>query len=290
VKLPNLAVRVLFAVVAIPIVLGAVWQGDAALVLMLAVASALGAREFCKLAEGAGHHPFSGFALLLAFALPFAVRDMMEGSFTPPIFALATVIVLIVLAGALFFRTAEQRPIGAAATTILAVLYTAGTLSFAYALRHHNYVIGAPAGTALVMFPVIIAWATDTAAYFAGKALGRRKLMPSVSPNKTVEGAVFGVIGAVIVALFYVRYALEPYAQLTMSRTTTITITIVISLAAQIGDLVESAFKREAGVKDSSHLIPGHGGVLDRLDSLLFTIPVTYFVLTFPHVLIPVFR
>jgi len=290
VKLPNLVTRVLFAVVAIPIVLWAVWQGDLPLALLLALASGLAAWEFCRLAEGAGHQPFTAGAVVVAALLPLSVRGIMDGTFAPPVFALGAVLVLAVLAAALLGRRVDQRPLGAAAATVLAVLYPAGSLCFAYALRYHNYVIGAAGGTALLMFPMVIAWATDTAAFFAGKAFGRRKLMPAVSPNKTVAGAVGGLLFAVLVGVLYVRYALVPYASLTITSANTITITIIISLAAQIGDLVESQFKREAGVKDSSHLIPGHGGVLDRLDSLFFTIPVTYFLLTFPHVLIPVFR
>jgi phosphatidate cytidylyltransferase len=290
VKLPNLVTRVLFAVVAIPIVLWAVWQGGTPLVLLLATASALASWEFARLARGAGHQPFVIVIVIVAFLLPIAARGVIEGTFTPPVFALGIVIVLGVLAAALFFRRPDQRPVGAAATTVLAVLYPAGSLSFAYALRYHNYVIGAAGGTALLMFPMVVAWATDTAAFFVGKAFGRRKLMPAVSPNKTVAGAVGGLIFAVLVSLFYVRYALIPYASLTMTMPMTMTVALLVSASAQIGDLVESQFKREAGVKDSSHLIPGHGGVLDRLDSLFFTIPVTYFLLTFPHVLIPVFR
>jgi len=174
--------------------------------------------------------------------------------------------------------------------TLFAVLYTGGTLSFAYGLRYHIYVIDARAGSVLLLFPLVITWITDTAGFFAGRALGKRKLMPAVSPAKTVAGAVAGLIAAMLVAWGYVVWVLAPYASLAMAPLTALAVGAAISVMAQVGDLAESVLKREAGVKDSSHLIPGHGGVLDRLDSLFFAIPGMFFLLTLPHVLIPVVR
>ncbi len=288
--LSNLAVRVLFAAAAIPVVLAAVWLGGDALAVLLAVASALAAWEFCRLAHAGGYTPFSGAAIVVAGLTPLAVRGYQAGDFVPPVLSLGAIGVVGVLTAALFARGPTRRALGAAAVTILAVLYTAGTLSFAYALRYHNYVIEARAGTALLFYPLVLAWSTDTAAFFAGRALGRRKLMPAVSPGKTVEGAVGGLVVAMLVSWAYGRGVLVPYANLAMAPWTALAVGAIVSVATQIGDLVESMLKREAGVKDSSHVIPGHGGVLDRLDSLFFALPVTYFVFTFPHVLIPVMR
>ena len=103
--------------------------------------------------------------------------------------------------------------------------------------------------------------------------------MPSVSPGKTVSGAIGGLVVSVLATWLYVRYALQPVAQLAFTTTGTIVFGLVISVAAQVGDLVESLLKREAGVKDSSNLIPGHGGVLDRLDSLFFVLPTAHVLL-----------
>ena len=152
-------------------------------------------------------------------------------------------------------------------------------LPFGYALRHHRFVIEHAAGTALVLFPVILTWASDIGAYFVGRALGKAKLIPSVSPGKTRAGAVGALVITMAVALAYNTQVLRPWAQLALAPWTALAFGAVISVAAQVGDLAESLLKREAGVKDSSHLLPGHGGILDRLDSLFFVLPVAYLIL-----------
>jgi phosphatidate cytidylyltransferase len=290
VPLPNLAKRVLFAVVAIPVVIAAVWFGGDALALLLAVASALAAWELTRLARAAGYTPFSGAAIAMAGLLPIAVRGYVIGAFAPPLLALGFMVLLALVAAMLFRRAPDQHPLGAAAITFFAVLYTGGTLSFAYGLRYHMYTITAAAGTALLIFPLVITWATDTAAFFAGRAFGRRKLMATVSPAKTFEGAIGGLIVAMLVAWGYMLWVLVPAASLAMRPVVAVLVGAAISIAAQIGDLAESLLKREAGMKDSSQLIPGHGGVLDRLDSLFFAIPAAFFIFTLPSVLIPVVR
>jgi phosphatidate cytidylyltransferase len=131
----------------------------------------------------------------------------------------------------------------------------------------------------------VLTWASDIGAYFVGRTVGGRKLLPAVSPGKTVSGALGGLAATILVSWLYVRYALAPVASLTMTLPATIAFGLVISIAAQVGDLTESLLKREANVKDSSRLIPGHGGLLDRLDSLLFVLPVAY--LLFGWLLLP---
>ena len=288
--LPNLAKRVLFAVVAIPVTIAAVWYGGDALALLLAVASALSAWELSRLARAAGYAPFAGAATALAGLLPIAVRGYATGAFAPPVLALGMVVLLALVTAMLFRRSASEHPLGAAASTFFAILYTGGTLSFAYGLRYHMYTIDPAAGTALLVFPLVITWVTDTAAFFAGRAFGKRPLAPNVSPAKTVEGALGGLLAAMLVAWGYMLWVLVPTASLAMRPAVAILVGAAISVAAQIGDLAESLLKREAGVKDSSQLIPGHGGVLDRLDSLFFAIPAAFFIFTFPNVLIPVVR
>ncbi len=125
-------------------------------------------------------------------------------------------------------------------------------------------------GAKLVMFVCLLVWAADSGAYFAGKSFGKRKMAPAVSPNKTIEGLVGGIITAVIVAwifadLFDIQFT-SPFHMIVITL-----VTVVISV---LGDLVESMFKRVSGVKDSSNLIPGHGGILDRIDSLTAAFPV----------------
>src|SRR5699024_7911628 len=118
-----------------------------------------------------------------------------------------------------------------------------------------------------------IVWATDTGAYFVGRSLGKRKLMPAISPKKTIEGALGGIICASIVAIIF--QLVKPFS---VSLITVIGVTILASIAAQLGDLVTSAFNRHFNVKDSGTILPGHGGILDRFDSLLFVLPFLYVI------------
>ncbi|WP_164668964.1 phosphatidate cytidylyltransferase [Virgibacillus doumboii] len=123
-----------------------------------------------------------------------------------------------------------------------------------------------------IFYVLVVIWATDTGAYFAGRLVGKRKLWPKISPNKTVEGAIGGIVLACLVAVIF--HIIQPVAE---SMLIVIGVTVLISVFGQIGDLVESALKRHYGVKDSGDLLPGHGGILDRLDSLLFVLPILHF-------------
>jgi phosphatidate cytidylyltransferase len=136
------------------------------------------------------------------------------------------------------------------------------------------------AGGLLLLLPILLTWASDIGAYAVGRTLGKHKLIPSVSPGKTVEGAMGALVTSVLVAWLYVRFILSPATQLGFTPWGVVLFGLIVSVAAQIGDLAESLLKREAGVKDSSRIIPGHGGVLDRFDSLLFVLPVAYVLLS----------
>ncbi|PMJ94787.1 phosphatidate cytidylyltransferase [Vibrio sp. 10N.261.55.A7] len=134
-------------------------------------------------------------------------------------------------------------------------------------------------GAKLVLFVCLIVWAADSGAYFAGRSFGKRKMAPSVSPNKTIEGLIGGIITAVIVAWFTAGWFELEFS----SATAMIVITLITVIISVLGDLVESMFKRVSGIKDSSNIIPGHGGILDRIDSLTAAFPVfalLYFVLS----------
>ena len=216
--------------------------------------------------------------LAFAAAVPLLVQSAYEGVYLVPV-AVVMVAVLALVAVAIWQRGVDGRPLAAVAVTLFGVVYTGGTLSFAYALRYHRWTIGAAAGTALLFLPVVLTWASDTGAYFVGRAIGRRKLIPAVSPGKTVEGAIGGLVASVLATWLYVAFVLRPVGHLSLTPSGMVIFGVLLSAAAQLGDLAESLFKREAGVKDSSRLIPGHGGVLDRVDSLLFALPVAYFLL-----------
>jgi phosphatidate cytidylyltransferase len=286
VALSNLAARVLVAVVAIPLVAGAVFVGGLLLAVLLGVVSALAARELYGIAEHGGYTPLAHAGTVLAFLLPIAVHFFHEGRFVPPEIALGAIVIIALFTLALFRRTPEQHPLGAVAVTLLGVFYTAGFLTFAYALRYHNYVVTARAGSALVFYPFVLTWISDTAGFFVGRAFGRAKLMPSVSPGKTRAGAIGALLFCMLASWAYAQWVLVPYASLGMRAGIALALGAAIGASVQIGDLVESLLKREGGVKDSSHLIPGHGGVLDRIDGMLFALPVAYFLFTFPHVLL----
>ncbi|MFC4023119.1 phosphatidate cytidylyltransferase [Oceanobacillus longus] len=124
-----------------------------------------------------------------------------------------------------------------------------------------------------ILYAFFIIWATDTGAYLFGRAFGKRKLWPTISPNKTVEGAIGGIVLACVVAVIF--HLVNPFPH---SYMIVIGVTIVASIFGQVGDLVESALKRNYGVKDSGKLLPGHGGILDRFDSLLFVLPLLHFI------------
>ncbi|MDQ3996638.1 MAG: phosphatidate cytidylyltransferase [Gemmatimonadota bacterium] len=280
--------RVLFAVVAAPLGIWILLAGDWPLAALLAVASALAAWEFYRMARAAGTNPFGDVGAALAGLVPLAVHAHYLELYTVRS-SHAAVVLLAVLAATIWVRGVRGRPLTSAAVTVLGILYTGGLLSFAYALRYHDTVryydalpVGSRAqlagvaispGGALLLMPVLLTWASDIGAYFVGRAIGGPKLIPAVSPSKTIAGAVGGLLVSVAVTWLAMRYLLRPAAQLGFSPLGTIVFGAVVSGAAQVGDLFESLLKREAGVKDSSALIPGHGGVLDRFDSLLFALP-----------------
>ena len=271
----ELAKRILAALVAAPLALIVIYLGALPLAAFLAALSAGCAWEFYRIAAAGGLEPLDPLGIPLAGAVPLVVYAATIGLYRPTL-AVPAVVLLVILAVVIWARGTQRRPLGAAAATVMGVLYTGGLLSFGYALRHHPYAIGDRAGTALVAFPLVLTWASDIGAFFVGRAIKGRKLIPAVSPGKTVSGALGGLVATVVVSWVYARFTLRPVALLTMTTAATILFGAVISIAAQIGDLVESLLKREANVKDSSRLIPGHGGLLDRLDSLLFVLPVAY--------------
>lgn len=282
----ELAKRVAFGVVAAPVALAIVLAGGAPLAGLLAIASAIAAWELFRIARAGGHAPFADLGAALAGIVPLAVHATFLGLLQPRYSYFAAVL-LVLLGLSIWARGANGKPLGAVAVTVLGVLYTGGLLSFGYAIRYHDYAVGGvslgsipiAAGGILLGLPLVLTWATDTGAYFVGRTVGGRKLIPAVSPGKTVSGAIGGVVTSVFVTWLYVTFLLRPSAQLAMTTTSIIVFGVIVSVAAQVGDLVESLLKREAGVKDSGALLPGHGGVLDRLDSLFFVLPTAHLLL-----------
>ena len=269
----------LVAAVGIPVTVAAGYAGGLVLASLLAVLAGVGAWELFRLTRARGTPALEAIGIPLAALMPLGAHAMRLGWLDAPLAAGGAV--FVALCGAvLWARSPDERPLGSVAITTFGVLYAGATLAYAYALRHHRFVVEPAAGAVLVFFPIALTWVSDSGAYFVGRAVGRKKLMPRVSPGKTVAGAIGAVVTAMIAAWLYNDFVLRAVAQLALAPWTALVFGAVISIVGQVGDLVESLFKREAGVKDSSSVFSAHGGVLDRLDSLYFAIPVAYLILS----------
>jgi phosphatidate cytidylyltransferase len=288
----ELARRVAVAGVGIPVVLGALWAGGWVLGVLVSVVAFLAAWEFYRLTATRGVRPFaemgaaaSGAVVLLATAHP-TLWDA-----APPVLVVLLAVTLASLAGAAWLRWPGGEPLEAVSVTVTGVVYTGVTLAFVPILRQLTDTVPGAAtaerwqAAAFVLLPLLVTWVGDSAAYFGGKAFGRRKLAPAQSPGKTVAGGVAGLVGAVAAAMAVSALALGRVPTLTVDLVTAAWIGLVLGVAAQVGDITESVLKRQAGVKDSGALLPGHGGMLDRVDSLLFTVPATWGLLLLAGVL-----
>jgi len=179
-----------------------------------------------------------------------------------------TALVLAVLVYTLATYQDVTTTLNDAAVVALGVFYVGWLLGHLILLR------GLEQGEYLVFFLFLVTWACDTGAYYFGKGFGRRKLAPRVSPNKTIEGAVGGLVASILAAVLAQQWFL-PFLSIADS----VFLGVLLSVLGQFGDLTESMFKRAAGVKDSGHFLPGHGGILDKMDSLIFTTPSFYYYL-----------
>jgi phosphatidate cytidylyltransferase len=292
--LSNLTIRILVAAVGIPLVLALTLAGGFYFLLFVAVISTIGLNEFFTLARARGAHPqiilgsLFGLGVNIVF-LRQAVQLLAGTSPTFPAAAPVVLAILFLLFIPLILVSELFRNVGSAltniSTTIAGVAYVSLALGALVGVRElfapgdavfpvHDdaYALG---GYSVIAILASI-WVCDSAAYFAGRAIGKHKLFPRVSPNKTWEGAVAGFLGAVL-AFVGASYLGLPY----LSQTHAIVCGAIVGIFGQVGDLAESLLKRDAGVKDSSSIIPGHGGVLDRFDSLILVSPILFVYLKF---------
>jgi len=228
----------------------------------------------------AGVRPLRPLGYLAAAAAPVMAYALIGTHLLAPAAALFLALgwVLAVMAHAVVRRAPADGPLAAVAITLFAPLYAGGLLSFLIGLRHgggHDR----PSATALVFLPLIVVWTCDSLAMAGGAVLGGPKFAPAISPRKTWSGTITGSVAATVVAPAYGALVLAP-AGIALPPLRLALLGLVLSVLGQVGDLAESLLKREAGVKDSGGMFPGHGGVLDRLDSLYWALPTAVAFLT----------
>jgi phosphatidate cytidylyltransferase len=267
-----LALRVLTALVGIPILLSAVWWGAPWLTIIVVLAALLGIRELYHLYNSPNSHlplPLGALwvaALALGGQVASGLTDFLMISLGICLGgALAALLWLIA------FYQGRDLP-GAVAYLIGGPVYVGFLLAHALVLQELEG-SGGDLGRNWLLVALLVTFATDSGAFFVGKSLGRHPMAPRISPNKTWEGAVGGFLLAVVAAL-----ALGQFLELGLSRWQTALIGATVGVVSQLGDLFESKLKRISNVKEAGSIIPGHGGILDRLDSLLASIPAVYYL------------
>ena len=235
--------------------------------------------EFFQLCRHADFKPLSALGYIAGAAI-CAAQALEAGGRGPYSLLLLVALIPVTLTAALVTCRDLRNYLGAVATTVFGVIYIALSLSFLIPLRFsylsygvlHGIGVAGPAGDRnLVLLLFLVIWADDTFAYLVGRAIGRHMLFPSISPKKTLEGSVAGMGGSLLVA-----WAFTSLFWQTAIFKIVMLLAGIVALFGQIGDLAESAMKRGASVKDSGSVLPGHGGLLDRVDSLLFGAPVLW--------------
>ena len=258
--------RVITALGGIPLLIAIVWF-DTPLpwfTVLIAVWGVLAALEFYRLVGVSKVLPLTCFGLV--WTLLFILSPHFDYDLLIPLLLTSAVVLSLLV---LVLHSQKEGAFVRWAWTIGGVLYVGWLLSYLVALR-------LDAGRDWVFFALFTTFGSDIAAFFVGRALGRHRLAPRVSPNKTWEGAVGGVFGAIVVSLVVVTLFSLP-----LSYGQAILLGLLVSVFGQCGDLVESLLKRNMGVKDSGALMPGHGGLLDRMDSIVFAGVVVYFYYIF---------
>ena len=259
--------RLVTAAAGIPALALVVWLGDPVFSVVLAAVAALGAVEVCELARNKGLTPSRVVAAVLSAALVLSHFGFSALWSTPEYVPLLIVSVgIAVLAVILTLSPVQKFKTRNVGLTLAAVVYP-GTL-----LAHAPLLRAGEQGLEWVVFLLALTFSSDTGAFFVGKAIGKRPLAPTVSPNKTWEGAIGGFAAAILTA-FLVTRILDINADLPLIAI----LGALMGVVGQAGDLFESKLKRLADVKESGRLLPGHGGVLDRLDSIVFNLALVYY-------------
>jgi phosphatidate cytidylyltransferase len=257
----GLGPRALVALAGIPLLIAAVYAGDWWLWALVLLISLLAQWEYYAMAAARGHHPLKlpglagGLLILLCFR------------FGPGLWTGLAVLWLLSLMGLEAFKSRVENSISRISSTLFGVAYVPVMLGHMNLLRNDQVM----PGFKLLVLILVLVWANDTGAYFTGLTLGKKPLAPRVSPKKSWEGLWGGMALSVSVSLVLARYWVY---ELTLLHAGVIALGVVAF--GTLGDLFESMLKRDAGIKDSGTMLPGHGGLLDRFDSLIFAVPIVY--------------
>jgi len=277
--------RVTTAAVLIPFAVGlALWSSTAVLALALALVVMIALFEYFSLGDAIGHRAYRYWTVTCAwiliyaqwsaaiapdYGLPRGLTIHREPFSLFEIFPTVQGVLFLFVLGVAVLTLWTKRPLvealPAAGISASGLILIAFPLS--YALRLHGLRVQ---GRPLLLFALVITWVGDTAAYFVGRAIGKHASAPHLSPKKTWEGTVASFLGSLIVAVIFARFMTVPLPHL-------LGMAALGNVAGQVGDLLESAYKRSSGIKDSGSLLPGHGGVLDRIDALILAIPVVWY-------------
>jgi len=279
----DLAKRWAVALVGIPAVLGLLYLGGWPLAVPVACLAALGALEVDRMAAQGGVTSLRALmasgtaAVVLAAGWRPAFADL-----APVTLTILAALTGLALVAAIRVRGPERKPLAAVGITLFGVLYVGVPMSFVSLLHAlpdvHGWSDGSPwAGALVVALPLAATWLGDAVAFFAGTAWGKGGLAPSISPNKSWVGVWGGLLGAGVAGAVWFLVAQRSLPGLPLPGVVPAALVgVLLGVGAILGDLAESLLKRDAGVKDSGKFFPGHGGILDRLDALIFTLPAAY--------------
>jgi len=262
--------RVITALWGIPLLVAAIWfdQPFPWFTILVSICGLLAVFEFYRMASGLKMPPLTYLGLI--WTLLFILSPHFNYDFFVPLLLTSAVILPLLW---LLLRPQKEGVLIGWAWTITGILYVGWLLSYFVALR------GMDDGRNLVFLALFATFSSDTTAFFIGRAWGKHRLAPNISPGKTWEGAIGGIFGAIIVSLLF---TLPTPLHLTFDYWQAMLLGLLVSTFGQLGDLVESLLKRKVGVKDSGKLLPGHGGFLDRIDSIVFAgVVVYYYVLSY---------
>ena len=267
----NRITRIIVALVAIPILLGLSYWGEIPFLIFILSIGLISFHEFSSMVKSKSIYPSY---LIGIISVGLIILNAYFHFFSFEYFLLAMFLILLFVE---LFRNKESA-INNVSSTLFDVLYTG--LFAASIIGIREFYVDTPMsysnGGFIIVSIFITLWMTDSAAYFIGSAIGKHKLFPRVSPNKSWEGAIAGFVFAIITLVVLKTVLLDFLSWMDI-----IAFGIIIGIFGQIGDLVESLIKRDAGVKDSSNLIPGHGGIFDRFDSLLFSSPILFLYMNY---------